>query len=156
MPLAGFTEHFLATFPDLVGGKVLVALSGGADSVALLHLLREDALDLDVEAVHVNHGIRGKEAERDASYCRDLCSGLGVAFHLLEIDPDTPLEAGREGTWRRLRYRAMLDLKDDQRFHALATGHHRDDGLGLIADAAEKLLKDLNRRLGYAPQQAAE
>jgi tRNA(Ile)-lysidine synthase len=127
MPLTGFTEHFLATFPDLVGRKVLVALSGGADSVALLHLLRETSLDLEIEAVHVNHGVRGEEAARDASFCRGLCSGLGVAFHLLTIDPNAPLEAGREGTWRRLRYHAMLDLKNKNRFNALATGHHRDD-----------------------------
>ena len=66
MLLESFSEHFLATFPDLVGGRVLVALSGGADSVALLHLLTAEDLALEIEATHVHHGVRGIEADRDA------------------------------------------------------------------------------------------
>jgi tRNA(Ile)-lysidine synthase len=127
MPLAGFTDHFLATFPDLVGQRVLVALSGGPDSVALFHLLQNESLALDLEAVHVHHGIRGEEADHDAAFCEALCREWSVPFHLVRIDPRSPLSAGREGTWRRLRYRALLDLKRARGFDAVATGHHRDD-----------------------------
>jgi tRNA(Ile)-lysidine synthase len=127
MFLTGFAEHFLATFPELVGRRVLVALSGGADSVALLHLLRHEDLALDLEAAHVHHGVRGEEANRDASFCEALCRETGVSFHLLRIDATTPLTAGREGTWRRLRYRALLELKRARGLDAIATGHHRDD-----------------------------
>ena len=127
MALAGFTQHFLATFPELVGQRVLTALSGGPDSVALLHLLRRNDLALNLEAAHVHHGVRGEEADCDASFCEALCAELGIPFHLLRIDGRAPRVSGREGTWRRLRYRALLDLKEAHEFSAVATGHHRDD-----------------------------
>jgi tRNA(Ile)-lysidine synthase len=128
MPLADFVRHFAATFPELVGHRVLVALSGGPDSVALFHLLRHEDLALDLEAAHVHHGVRGDEADRDASFCESLCAELAAPFHLLRIEGRAlPLAEGREGTWRRLRYRALLDLKRASNFDAIATGHHRDD-----------------------------
>lgn len=122
-----FVERFRATFPHLVGHRVLVALSGGADSVALLHLLRSPELMLDLEAAHVHHGVRGAEADGDASFCEDLCAGMKIPFHLLKIDPTAALVSGREGTWRCLRYRALLDLRTSRGLDAIATAHHRDD-----------------------------
>jgi tRNA(Ile)-lysidine synthase len=127
MVLTGFVEHFLSTFPELIGQRVLIALSGGPDSVALLHHLRRVDLALDLEAAHVHHGVRGEEADSDASFCEGLCADLGIPFHLLRIEGQTPLTAGREGTWRRLRYHALLDLGQTLDISAIATGHHRDD-----------------------------
>ena len=62
------------------GDKIVVALSGGADSVALLCFLCElgKKLDISVYAVHVNHGIRGEEADGDCEFCQKLCQRLGV------------------------------------------------------------------------------
>ena len=127
MQPADFSDHFRARFPHMVGGRVLVALSGGADSVALLHLLQNPDLALSLEAAHVHHGVRGAEADGDASFCEDLCAGMAIPFHLLRIDPTVPLISGREGTWRRLRYRSLLDLKKTSGLDALATAHHSDD-----------------------------
>ncbi len=127
MPLADFAKHFQATFPEMVGQRVLVALSGGADSTALLHLLRARDLALDLEAAHVHHGVRGEEADDHASFCESLCAELSLPFHLLRIDPRPPLSSGREGTWRQLRYRVLEQLRKDSDFKAIATGHHRDD-----------------------------
>jgi len=87
MDLAEFPAHFLATFPEVVGERVLVALSGGPDSVALLHLLDHPDLELELEAVHVHHGTRGAEADGDAAFCEELCLKLNIPFHL------------RFGTW---------------------------------------------------------
>ena len=122
-----FVEHFQTNHPGLIGQRVLVAFSGGADSVALLHLLRSEALALNLEAAHVHHGLRGDEADDDARFCEVLCSELGIPFHLLRLDISAPRTSGREGTWRELRYQALLDLKRQGNFQAVATGHHRDD-----------------------------
>ena len=60
--------------------RVLVGLSGGADSVALLHVLLKIAPEMGFElcAAHLNHGIRGAEAHRDQCFVQELCKGLGV------------------------------------------------------------------------------
>ena len=136
-----FVAHFRRTFPDLLCGRVLVALSGGSDSVALLHLLRNPGLGLDLEAAHVHHRVRGDEADRDAAFCGDLCGQLEVPFHLLHIVVEPAPAEGREGAWRRLRYQALNDLAERRSLDAIATGHHRDD-------VAESVLMQLLRGAG--------
>ncbi|MFV2072108.1 MAG: tRNA lysidine(34) synthetase TilS [Thermoanaerobaculales bacterium] len=125
MALIDFPADFAARFPALLGCRVLVALSGGADSVALLHLMT--GVELDLEAAHVHHGVRGVEADADASFCGRLCRRLGVPFHLLRLQPKAATPLGREGTWRTLRYEALHDLVRRHGLHAIATAHHRDD-----------------------------
>jgi len=127
MTLADFPAHFAAQFPVLLGRKILVALSGGPDSVALLHLLNDPDLELQLEAVHVHHGTRGEEADQDASFCKDVCHELKIPFHLRRISIEGSMPAGREGTWRQHRYQAFLELRQAQGADAVATGHHKDD-----------------------------
>src|SRR5882672_10813918 len=80
------------------GSRVLVALSGGADSVALLLALRSVAREfgLSVHAAHLHHGLRGAEADADLAFVRDLCARLGV-----------PLESARWNTRARMRRRSL-------------------------------------------------
>jgi tRNA(Ile)-lysidine synthase len=127
MPLNDFPERFASLFPHRLGQRILVALSGGADSVALLELLLDPGLALTLEAAHVHHQVRGDEADRDAAFCRRLCSRLGVPFHLVRLEADRPTPEGREASWRRRRYEALLALAESRRLDAVATGHHRDD-----------------------------
>ena len=77
------------------GDKIVVGLSGGADSVCLTHALvsLRDSLSLEVEAVHVNHGIRGEEALRDEKFCSDFCKSLGIKLTVFRFD--IPLECKR-------------------------------------------------------------
>lgn len=130
------------------GESVLVALSGGADSTALLRVLLELApvLGIRVEAAHVNHGIRGAEAERDEQFCRVLCAGLDVPFHVHRCD--VPAYAKEQGisvelAARQLRYQALEDICTTQHLQHIATAHHQQDN-------AETLLFRLARGTGLA------
>ncbi len=127
MDTGEFIDHFERTFPSLVGRPVLVALSGGRDSVALLHLLRDPRLDLRLEAAHVHHGLRGDEADADARFCGRLCAALEIPFELILLPADDERPATGEAAWRRRRYRALLDCAASHGLAAIATGHHRDD-----------------------------
>ncbi len=88
------------------GERVLVALSGGADSVSLLLVLQ--ALGYEVRAFHLNHCLRGAESDRDEAFCRALCAERGVPLHVGRCDI-AALSQGKavEETARRERYRLL-------------------------------------------------
>ncbi len=116
--------------------RLLVGLSGGADSVALLLLLLDE--DAQVMAVHVNHGLRGAESDGDEAFVRDLCAQRNVPLLVYRADPpEHPSEAwAREARYGFFR-RAMQETHSD----ALVLAHHRDD-------QAETLLLHLLRGAG--------
>ena len=107
---------------------VLLGLSGGADSVTLLHLLLADGLS--VAAAHLNHGIRGAEADRDEQFCRDLCVSLGVPLYVERADIPAVCRETGEGTEeaaRRIRYAFFTDLMQKEQIRVLCTAHNADD-----------------------------
>lgn len=111
------------------GTPVAVALSGGADSVALLHLMRAYR---GLVAVHVHHGIRADEADRDADFCRTLCGKLDIPFYLLHVNaPAVASETGEslETAARDARYKAISTLMREKNIPVLLTAHHADDQL---------------------------
>ena len=71
---------FLRKLPVLKGKRILLALSGGADSVALLHALVavRPKFHFELTAAHLNHALRGAESDRDEAFVRDLCGRIGV------------------------------------------------------------------------------
>ena len=116
---------------------VLVALSGGADSVALLLLLQreKETYGFSLSACHVNHGIRGKEAQRDADFCADLCRRLGVSLCVKALDVPAFCRAhklGLEEGARKLRYEALEACAADLGCDAIATAHNADDHLETV------------------------
>lgn len=117
---------------------VLLALSGGADSVFLLHLLARLSKkeQFPLLAVHVNHHLRGDEATRDADFCRDLCATLGVFFECLDVDVAAEQRDGGFGTEeaaRRVRYRALrATLAAHPELSCIATAHHATDQLETV------------------------
>ena len=110
------------------GDCVVVGLSGGADSMCLISLLYEckDVLDIAVSAVHVNHCIRGEEADRDEKFVRDFCAQKGI--HLCVICENIPeiskiTGESTELCARRIRYEAFAKCNADK----IATAHSASD-----------------------------
>ncbi len=119
------------------GEAVLVALSGGADSVALLYVLKfyAEKHEVKVCAFHVNHGIRGDEADRDENFCRELCEKLSVPFKSVKLNVPAECEKSREGLEecaRRLRYRELENAAHDFGCAKIATAHHADDNIETV------------------------
>jgi tRNA(Ile)-lysidine synthase len=114
------------------GGRVVVALSGGSDSVALLLLLRElqASGELDVvAAAHLNHGLR-ESAHHDEQFCRALAGGFGIPFRADLIDVRARAARDRtsvEDAGREARYELFDRVAGEFRADAVATGHTRDD-----------------------------
>ncbi len=112
---------------------VLIGYSGGADSSALLHILSEVCKKngLQLHAVHVHHGIRGAEADRDAEFCKAECARLGIRLTLEYVDvPSLAANSGRgiEETARACRYEAFFSiLSENSELTCIATAHNADD-----------------------------
>ncbi len=113
--------------------RVLVAVSGGPDSSALLHLLCElqEQFHLHLEVAHLQHGIRGEEAKEDARFVADLAEKLKLPFHLKEIHLALlKSEAGKGNleAWARVaRYRFFTDVVCARKLDKVATAHTLDD-----------------------------
>lgn len=130
------------------GDRVLVALSGGADSVALLHILisLKENNDIELHAAHFNHGIRGEEADRDERFVRELCGEWEIPYHCDRADiPALARESGEsvELIGRKLRYLFLERVAHDLGGAKIATAHHRDDN-------AETVLWNLTRGAGIS------
>ncbi|MCM1453670.1 MAG: tRNA lysidine(34) synthetase TilS [bacterium] len=107
-----------------------MALSGGADSVALLVALRD--IGCPLTAAHVNYGLRGAESDADEQYVRDLCRCLGIPLKVLHAD--VPARIKRDGislemACRDIRYEWFEALRTASEGAVVAVAHHRDDNV---------------------------
>src|SRR5262245_15511171 len=115
------------------GDRVLVAVSGGPDSVALLHILYElrEELGLRLEVAHLQHGIRGAEAEEDARFVARLAEKLGLPLHLKAVDLPRIRSAAGKGNLEELarveRYRFFAAVARERKLVKIATAHTQDD-----------------------------
>ena len=111
----------------------IVALSGGADSVALLLLLKEHGFN--VHAAHCNFHLRGAESDRDEAFCVSLCQQLGVELHRAHFDTREYAELHKvsiEMAARELRYRWFDQLRQDVGAAGICVAHHRDDSVETV------------------------
>lgn len=142
-PLLTAVERYVADHGLLqVDGRHIVALSGGADSVALLLALRD--LGYAVEAVHCNFHLRGEESDRDEAFVKSLCLRLGVNLHLVHFDTQeyaTLHKVSIEMAARELRYCYFERLLSDIGADTICVAHHREDSV-------ETLLINLVRGTG--------
>jgi len=128
------------------GDRVGVAVSGGADSVALLRILHEmrDELGLVLSVVHLNHSLRGEESDGDEEFVRNLASDYGLPFLCARRDVRAHAQKNKlsiETAARQLRYRYLEDLLREGSFNKLATAHTLDD-------QAETVLLKISRGAG--------
>ena len=117
-------KHKLLSLSDLY----IVALSGGADSVALLLLL--DEMGYKVHALHCNFHLRGEESDRDERFCEDLCLKKNIPFHRIHFDTLMYAETHKmsvEMAARELRYRYFEQLRKDIGAEGICVAHHQDD-----------------------------
>lgn len=114
------------------GDKIVVGVSGGADSVCLLYLLKECQREwkLSLFVVHVHHGIRGAEAAGDARFVEELAEQLSLPFFLVEGDVPAMAKASgmsEEEAGRKFRYEELERIRKEQGADYIAVAHHRDD-----------------------------
>lgn len=134
-------------------GKVLLAVSGGADSTALL--LAFTSASIPVEAAHCNFNLRSMESIRDREFVAMLCRNFGVKLHLAEFDVARQALKGEstEMTCRRLRYDFFRRLREEGGFSRIATGHNSDDNtetffLNTLRGSGSKGLKGMDADTG--------
>ncbi len=128
------------------GDAVLIGVSGGADSLALLHFLNQykDQLGIQIAVAHVHHGLRGEDADLDAAFVKEQCRKLGVSFYLKETDVHVVArETGKtlEDAGRAVRRSFFKTLTEQKGFSKIALAHH-------LNDQAETVLMRLIRGTG--------
>jgi len=107
---------------------MIVGLSGGADSVCMLHYLK--SLGFALFAVHIHHGLRGEEADLDAAFCEQLCRDLGVEIEVVKVDVKSIANArkiGLEAAGREVRYEELRRVRKRLGFDKIAVAHTRND-----------------------------
>jgi len=133
----------------------IVALSGGADSVALLLLLKEQGFR--IHAAHCNFHLRGEESDRDEAFCVELCGRLGIELHRAHFDTKTYADLHHvsiEMAARELRYRWFEQLRQDIGAAAICVAHHQNDSvetilMNIIRGTGLRGLTGIQARNGY-------
>lgn len=126
------------------GDNVVVGVSGGADSIALLSILctLQKEYELNIQAVHIHHGLRGEEADRDALFVKQICQKWSVSCDVLEFDVAKEAKEkgiGIEEMGRICRYKAFYQKAG--KYGKIAVAHHQND-------QAETVLLNLCRGAG--------
>lgn len=140
--LQEFREHIKTNFSFLNGKKILIACSGGVDSVVLSFLLKKSGFKIGL--AHCNFSLRGKESDGDETFVVDWADRLSIpvfteTFDTKEFAKDHKLSTQMAA--RELRYQWFAEILKDFEYDYIATGHHADDDL-------ETLLINLSRGSG--------
>jgi tRNA(Ile)-lysidine synthase len=131
-------ENIFSTAED----KILLAISGGADSVVLAHLLK--AAEVDFALAHCNFKLRGDESEGDEAFVRQLANELDVPIYITFFETEKIVAARKSSIQivaRELRYTWLAEIREKQGYDYIATAHH-------LNDAIESLLINLTKGCG--------
>jgi tRNA(Ile)-lysidine synthase len=128
------------------GDKIIIAVSGGPDSICMLHILNslKQKYDMELFAAHVNHCLRGDDADKDEEYVKDMCNDMGISFYSKKIDLNKYAEDNSlscETAGREVRYDFFKELMEQIGAHKIALAHNAND-------QAETILMRLMRGTG--------
>ncbi len=140
--LSEFRSHWNRQFPKLHGKAVLLAVSGGADSMALAHLFKANGFPFAV--AHCNFGLRGEASGLDEQLVRGWCAANDILVHVIGFDTKQAAANWKKGTQetaRILRYDWFEQVRKEQGYAAIVTAHHANDNV-------ETLLINLFRGTG--------
>ncbi len=140
--LKAFQEHINTHFPYLKEHKVIVACSGGVDSILLAHLCYQSGIDLAL--AHCNFKLRGSESDEDESFVRDLATALSIPVFVKHLEAETygnVKQLSIQMAARELRYNWFHSLIEAHPYDYVLTAHHADDNL-------ETFLINLSRGTG--------
>lgn len=140
--LQKFQAHLNSQFPYIKGNRVLIACSGGVDSVVLTHLLSK--LNYEILLAHCNFSLRGNESEADSKFVINLAKKLKVPVYTEIFETETFADEhglSIQMAARALRYQWFEELSNQLNIHYIATAHHQDDNL-------ETFLINLSRGTG--------
>lgn len=128
--LQELAKHIDEHFPFLKSKKLLIAISGGVDSVVLTHLLHQ--LNFDISLAHCNFQLRGEENDKDEEFVKNLGKKLGISTHTTRFNTNEYADSNKLSTQlaaRELRYNWFDKLSKEYSFEHLLTAHHADDNL---------------------------
>ena len=125
------------------GDRILVGFSGGVDSLALLILLYrlQDELGIEIGAAHLNHGLRGKEADEDENFCKIFCELRKIPYYSKKVDVGIfalEQKVSIEVAGREKRYAFFKNIMVNHKYNRCATAHH-------LEDQAETILLNIMR-----------
>lgn len=139
-----FTEHLNELVPGLRKGRILVAVSGGADSMVLLRLCRDASLQVGV--AHCNYGLRGMDSVKDEELVRDTAAAYSLPFYSRKFETEEYASLNKisiQLAARKLRYAFFSEIMSKEGYDYLFTAHHSDDN-------AETVLHNFLKGTGLA------
>ncbi len=143
-PLQSFKEFIVQNNLITPGQRILLGVSGGKDSVLMVHLFKLAGLDFGI--AHCNFNLRAEESLRDENFVKRLAANLEVPFYVKQFDTKGYAKANRSSTQmaaRDLRYGWFEELRKQESFDLVAVAHHQND-------AIETLLLNLTRGTGIS------
>lgn len=122
-----FQQHLQTHFPGIYDKKLLIAVSGGMDSVVLAHLCQKEGLDFAI--AHCNFQLRGEASDQDEDFVRELAGEMKVNFHFKRFETKKQVAEGQsiQLVARELRYHWFNVLLEQEKYDALLTAHHLND-----------------------------
>lgn len=128
-----FKNHLQEQFPEVAEAKILVAVSGGIDSVVLVHLCKKAGLDISL--AHCNFQLRGEESEEDENFVIELADALDLQIFIEEFETEAYANEKKLSTQmaaRDLRYHWFDELCETLQFDYIFTAHHANDNLETV------------------------